>query len=225
VSGQHDAFHERGRRALLAHEEIWEVPPHLGSPRWGASLVLRPDEAAARRVAALAAQVSAVAGQEHWPTGGLGSAHLTVRVLEPYRDPVPLDDPLVVRYAEAAQRIGQQSPSPRFAMTGLLVALGGVVVAAEPANSSAEKLRAVVLAELGGDGGFEEDRDRGDLWWSTLLHFAAPLADGVGLVDWVEERRTLDLGLFQARGLDLVRYEHDGVRTAPVTLTSVALEG
>jgi hypothetical protein len=225
VSEQHDAFHERGRRALLAHEEIWEVPPHRASPRWGVSLVLRPDEAAARRLAALAAQVSAVAGQEHWPTGGLGSAHLTVRVLEPYRDPVPLDDPLVARYAEAARRIGQHSRSPRFAMTGLLVALGGVVVAAEPANSSAEKLRAVASAELGGDGGFEEDRCRGDLWWSTLLHFAAPLADGAGLVDWVEDRRTLDLGLFQARSLDLVRYEHDGARTAPVALTSVALEG
>lgn len=221
----HEAFHERGRRAVLAHEEIWEAPPHPSSPRWGLCLVLRPDAAAALRLAELAAQVSAVAGPEHWPTGGIGSAHLTVRMLEPYRDPVPTDDPLVRRYRAAVSRAAARSPSPRFALTGLLVAVGGVVVAAEPANSSAATLRAVVSAELGGDGCFEEDRPRGDLWWSTLLHFAGPLADGATLVDWVEDRRTLDLGLFQALSLDLVRYEHDGARTAPVALTSVSLEG
>jgi hypothetical protein len=225
VSEQHDAFHERGRQALLAHEEIWERPPDSSSPRWGVSLLLRPDDATALRLAALAAQVSSVAGPVHWQTGGLGSAHLSVRVLEPYRDPVPIDDPLVRRYCATVSRAAAQSPSPQFALTGLLVGLGAVVVAAEPANSSAANLRAVVAAELDGDGGFEEDRDRGDRWWSTLLHLAGPLADGAALVDWVEDRRTLDLGLFQARSLDLVRYEYDGARTAPVVLTSVALEG
>jgi hypothetical protein len=221
VSEQLQAFHERGRHAVLAHEEIWEVPPHPSSPRWGVSLVLRPGGAAARRLARLAAQASAVAGPGHWQTGGLGSAHLTIRVLEPYRDPVPLDDPLVRRYGAALSRVAERSRSPLFALTGLGVALGAVVVAAEPANSSAAKLRAVVSAELGGDGQFEEDRYRGDLWWSTLLHFAAPLADGATLVDWVEDRRTLDLGRFHARSLDLVRYEYDGTRTAPVALASV----
>jgi hypothetical protein len=208
VSEQHDAFHERGRRALLAHEEIWEVPPHRGSPRWGVSLVLRPDDAAASRLAGVASQLSHVAGPRHWPTGRLGSAQLTVRVLEPYRDPVPLDDPLVVRYAEAAQRIGQQSRSPRFAMTGLLVALGGVLVA----------------AELGEDGHYEDDSYRSDAWWSTLLHFTEPLADGAALVAWVEDRRALDLGPVQAPSLDLVRYEYDGGVTAPVVLASVPIQ-
>jgi hypothetical protein len=223
VSEQHHAFHERGRGAVLAHEEIWEAPPHPSSPRWGVSLVLRPDAAAAERLAAVAAQASAVAGPGHWQTGSLGSAHLTVCVLEAYRDPVPLDDPLVQRYSAALSRVADRARSPVFAMTGLLVAVGGVVTAAEPANSSAAELRAVVSAELGGDGAFEEVRYRGDVWWSTLLHFAAPLADGAGLVDWVEDRRTLDLGPFQARSLDLVRYEYDGARTAPVALASVSL--
>jgi hypothetical protein len=221
VSEQHDAFHERGRRALLAHEEIWEVPPHPGSPRWGVSLVLRPDDVAAARLARVASQLSQVAGPRHWPTGRLGSAHLTVRVLEPYRDPVPLDDPLVVRYAAAARRIGRQSRSPVFAMTGLLVALGGVLVAAEPRNEPAAGLRALVAAELGEDGHYEHDSYRSDTWWSTLLHFSEPLADGAALVAWVEDRRALDLGPFQARSLDLVRYEYDGGVTGPVVLASV----
>jgi hypothetical protein len=224
VSEQHDAFHERGRRALLAHEEIWEVPPHPSSPRWGVSLVLRPDRAAAARLATVAAELSHVAGPGHWRTGSLGSAHLTVRVLEPYREPVSLDDPLVGRYCAAMSRVRQRSRSPRFAMTGLLVALGGVLAAAEPHNEAAAELRAMVAGELGDDGHHEGDSYRGDLWWSTLLHFAEPLADGAALVAWVDDRRGLDLGLFQARSLDLVRYEHDGGCTAPVVLASVPLE-
>jgi hypothetical protein len=224
VSEQHDAFHERGRRAVLAHEEIWEAPPHPSFPRWGVSLVLRPDDAAAERLAGLAAQVSDVAGPGHWQTGGIGSAHLTVRVLEPYRDPVPLDDALVQKYTAIVRRAVAQSPSPWFALTGLVVALGGVLVAAVPANPAAARLRTLVSDELGTDGRHETDSYRGDLWWSTLLHFAGPLADGQSLVDWVDARRTLDLGHFQARRLDLVRYEYDGTRTAPVSLISVAWE-
>jgi hypothetical protein len=221
VSEQHHAFHLRGRSAVLAHEEIWEAPPDPSSPRWGVSLVLRPDEATAQRLATIAAALAAVAGPGHWQTGGLGSAHLTVRVLEPFRDPVPLDDPLVRRYGAALSRVGERSPSPLFAMTGLMLALGGVLAAAEPANASARELRALVSAELGDDGHFEDDSYRADVWWSTLLHFAAPLADGAALVGWVDDRRTLDLGPFRARSLDLVRYEYDGARTAPVALASV----
>jgi hypothetical protein len=224
VSEQHDAVHDRGRRALLAHEEIWEVPPHMGSPRWGVSFVLRPDAAAAARLARVAAQLSQVAGPRHWATGRLGSAHLTVRVLEPYRDPPPLDDPLVVRYAEVVRRVGRQSRSPRFAMTGLLVALGGVLVAAEPRNEPAAELRALVAAELGEDGHYEDDSYRSNAWWSTLLHFTEPVADGAALVAWVEDRRALDLGPFPARSLDLVRYEYDGGVTGPVVLESVPLQ-
>jgi hypothetical protein len=223
VTQQHDAFHQRGRNAVLAHEEIWEVPPDPTSPRWGVSLVLRPDDATAQRLATVAAQVAAVAGPGHWQTGGLGSAHLTVRVLEPYRDPVPLDDPLVRRYGAALSRVAQRSGSPLFAMTGLVVALGGVLAAAEPANASAAGLRALVSGELGEDGHFEDGSYRADVWWSTMLHFAAPLADGAALVGWVDDRRTLDLGPLRARSLDLVRYAYDGARTAPLVLASVPL--
>jgi hypothetical protein len=224
VSEQHDALHDRGRRAVLAHEELWEEPPDPSSSRWGMSLVLRPDRATEQRLAATAAAVSAVAGG-HWQTGGIGSAHLTVRVLEPYRDPVPTDDPLLAGYRAVAARVARRSPSPQFAMTGLVVALGGVLAAAEPANSAAAQLRTVVAEELDGDGHYEALSYRGDTWWSTLLHFSAPLADGGALVDWVEERRRLDLGMFQARSLDLVRYEYDGARTAPVALCTIPLEG
>jgi hypothetical protein len=184
--------------------------------------VLRPDLEAAACLASITSQVSHVAGERHWPTGRLGSAHLTVRVLEPYRDPVPLDDPLVVGYAEAARRIGEQSRSPRFAMTGLLVAPGGVLVAVEPCNEPAAELRGLVAAALGGNGHYEDDSYRGDVWWSTLLHFTEPLADGAALVAWVD-RRALALGPFQARSLDLVRYEYDGGVTAPVVLASIPM--
>ena len=53
---------------------------------------------------------------------------------------------------------------------------------------------------------------------------AEPLAGSAALVGWVEARRRLDLGVFHARCLDLVRHEYNGACTAPVALTSVPLE-
>jgi len=86
-----------------------------------------------------------------------------------------------------------------------------------------DALGQAVAAELGENGHYEDDSYRGDVWWSTLLHFTEPLADGAALVAWVDDRRALDLGPFQAGSLDLVRYEYDGGVTAPVVLASVPL--
>jgi hypothetical protein len=225
VSVVTEQFHARGRAALLAGEEIYDRPPSAGSPRWGLSVILRPDPGAAERLATVTSELVAVAGDAHWPTGRLGSGHLTVRGLEPYRDPVPPDDAAVRRYAGAVARTAARAARLAFAMTGLVLMPGGVLMAAEPRDSAAADLRAVLASELGADAVFEDETYRRGLWWSTLLHFAAPLADGAALVEWVEQRRTLDVGLFRARSLDLVRYEYDGARTAPVALASVPLEG
>ena len=224
MTGPVEEFHARGRAALLAGEEIYDRPPSTRSPRWGVSVILRPDTGAAERLAAVTAELAAVAAGAHWPTGRLGSGHVTVRVLEPYRDPVPPGDPAVGRYAAAVWRTAAGVAPLAFAMTGVVLMPGGVLVVAEPVDTAPAELRAVLASELGADSGYEDDSYRRNLWWSTLLHFAEPLVDSAALVGWIEARRTLDLGLLHARSLDLVRYEYTGAWTEPVALTSVPLE-
>lgn len=224
MTGPVEEFHTRGRAAVLAGEAVYDRPPSTRSPRWGVSVIVRPDTEAGERLAAVTEELAAVAAGAHWPTGRLGSGHVTVRVLEPYRDPVPPGDPAVGRYAAAVSRTAAGAAPLAFAMTGVVLMPGGVLVVAEPVDAAPARLRAVLAAELGADSGYEDDSYRRNLWWSTLLHFAEPLADTAALVGWIEARRTLDLGLFRARCLDLVRYEYNGAATAPVALMSVPLE-
>lgn len=223
MSGAVEQFHARGRKAVLAGEESYDRPPSAGSPRWGVSVILRPDHAAAERLAALADELCSLVGPAHWPTGRLGSGHLTVRGLEPYRDPVPEGDPLVGRYAAAVRGAALGAGPLSFVMTGLVLMPGGVLVTAEPVGATPAEFRAALARELGADGSFEDESYRQGLWWATLLHFAEPLTDGAALVDWVEARRSLDLGVFRARSIDVVRYEYDGTCTTPVVLSTVPL--
>lgn len=217
-------FHARGRQAVLAGEETYDRPPTDGSRRWGLSVVLRPDVAAEQRLATLTTELVALTGPVHWPTGRLGSAHLTVRGLEPYRDLVPAADEVIGRYCAAVARAAVQAGPLAFAMTGLVLVPGAVMMVAQPVDAAPGGLRAALAHELGADGGFEDAGYRRDLWWSTLLHFAEPLADGAALVDWVDARRSYGAGVFRARSVDMVRYEYDGTRTCPVVLSSVSLE-
>ena len=75
VTDQHDAFHERGRRAVLAHEEIWEAPPsrarRAGACRSCSGPMTVPHNASPR-----SRRRCRPSRAGHWQTGGLGSAHL-----------------------------------------------------------------------------------------------------------------------------------------------------
>jgi hypothetical protein len=224
VSGPVESLHDRGRAAVLAGTESVDVPPNPSSPRWGLSVLLRPDDDCAGRLADQAAQLAALAGPHHWQTGGRGASHLTVCVLEPFREGVTPDDPHVRRAAAALSRAAARSAPVRFRLSGLLLAPGGVLAGGTPINPPAHRLRRIVADELGEAGRFEGSY-RADRWWSTLLHFAGPVLDRCGLLDWVDARRTLDLGPLAADRLELARYAYDGGRTVPVPLASFPLGG
>jgi hypothetical protein len=96
-----DQLFALGRDALLAGTHSRESAPTDGSPRYGLSVSLRPDPAAADRLARIGAQAAAYAGSGHWPSGDADLVHFTVRSLEPHRVRVPEDDPLVARAADA----------------------------------------------------------------------------------------------------------------------------
>lgn len=218
-----DTIHQRGRDAVLSGRELLDDPPAPGATRWGLSLVARPDAAAAERLDALAAEAAALAGPGQWLTGGRGAAHLTVTYLERLHRDVAADDPEVGRYAALVQEVAGRTPPLHWQVTGLALAERGVLALAAPADG-VDSFRAEVLAGLGGLGA-EEAYYRQSVWWSTLLHFAAPVADREALVAWVDARGSMPAIPVTAGAVDVVRYAYDGTRTVPVTLASADLAG
>jgi hypothetical protein len=224
VSGPPETIHERGRRALLDGRERLDVPPEPGGTRWGLSVVVRPDDEAARQLAGLAAEAAGFAGPGQWLTGGLGTSHLTVTYLEPVHRQVGEDDPDVRRYAELVGRLTSAAPPLRWRLTGVALADRGVLALAEPLDAGPDDLRAAVISELG-DLGRTEAYYRRSVWWSSLVHFAAPVADRAGLAAWADARATRTFGVLTARAVEVVRYAFDGERTVPVPMAHFPLTG
>jgi len=224
VSGSPETIHQRGRDAVLAGRALLDVPPVPGGARWGLSLVARPDVAAAERLQALAAEAAALAGPGQWVTASPGSTHLTVTYLESSHREIGADDAAVRRFADVVRRLAADVPPLRWQVTGLALADRGVLALAEPVDGAADALRAQVLRELE-DVGRAEAFYRSSVWWATLVHFAAPVADPAGLAAWVDARTSLPPMPVTADGVDVVRYEYDGARTVPVTLAAAALTG
>ena len=216
-------IHQRGRDAVLAGRERLDDPPVPGATRWGLSLVARPDDEAAAVLDGLAVEAAGVAGSGQWLTGGRGSAHLTVTYLERIHRDVDADDPEVRRCTALVRAVAARHPPLRWRVTGLALAERGVLALATPTDGT-DAFRAAVLAGLGGLGE-EEGSYRQSVWWSTLLHFAAPVADRAGLVGWVDARESLPPVPVTARAVDVVRYAFDGVRTVPHTLATIGLTG
>lgn len=221
-----DDLHDVGRTAVLAGRTRVDVPPNPARPRWGMSVIVRPDDATAERLAAVTDEAAVLAGPGHWRTGRRDSSHLTVRDLEPYREPVLPDDAGLERYAGALREAALSSRPVGFAMTGVILTPGGVAAVGTPTDGAAGELRARLAALLPED--YLADY-RGDSWWSSLLHFTGPVLAPAELVALVDAHREAFLGTFIADEVSVVRYEHrqtpTGPLTLPVVLSSAALSG
>lgn len=218
--GRFDALFDRGRSAVLAGSHHRDSPPAEGG-RWGMSVVLTPDDKVADRLDALTAEAMAVAGQAHWPTGNRSTVHFTVRALEGHRAHIPDDDPLATRCAEALRRAAQTSTPIRLHLSGLTLTPSGVMVCAYPA---ATDFAARLSAELGADAWFEQNYDR-NIWYATLVHFAAAIDHPQALVTWVTHRRDTPLGDAVFDSAELVRFDHRGQHPIRVRLAGAAFAG
>jgi hypothetical protein len=227
VSVTVDSLHADGREALLHGRARLDEPPVDGARRWGLSVLVRPQPELADRLDTVTAGLVKLAGPGQWATGASGTSHLTLYSLEPHRPGLTPADPAARRYADAMRRAAAATASATFAVTGLALTPGGVVAACDPRDTGARCLRAALTAALGGEA-FEASY-RGDQWWMTLLHLAAPVARPDALVTHVEARLGEGLGTLTVHELELVRYEHrtgaGGSRMAPVTLAAAPLAG
>jgi hypothetical protein len=217
-----DRLFETGSAALRAGHAELSTPPLDGTPRWGVSVILRPDRDARDRLDRLTGEVRDVAGRSHWGTGNAIAEHLTVRALEPHRDPIGVDDAAVARYAAALRRTAARCGPARLALTGITLSPSTVMCCASPIGSDADAVAAVLAEELGADDEYERSFNR-DIWYVTLLHFADPVTVVEPLIDWITQRRRLDLGTIRADRLELIRWAYDGVQAVPVPLAIESL--
>lgn len=222
-----DVLHERGREGLLRGEPSLDSPPGDGSPRWGLSVLARPDDALAARLDEVARDLALLAGPGQWATGARDRSHLTLYSLGPHRFGVTPEDPEARSYAEAVRHAARVCAPGTFAVTGLALTPGGVVASCVPLDEGTRRLRPSLVDALGGD--VFEASYRGDQWWMTLLHLAAPVQQPAELVAFVEARRDEPFGELRVDRLELVRYDYSDAEGSqgmvPVRLMSASLAG
>ena len=148
------------------------------------------------------------AGSGHCRTGVAGSVDFTVRALARYSETRGEKDEAVKRYAEAMRRAARQTGSIRLDLIGLTLTCGSVMACAYPVDDNADRFMDLLTDELGEDAWFEAGFRR-DIWYATILHFAADIEQPAELVDWVDQRRELDLGRTVIDSAELVRFRYE----------------
>jgi hypothetical protein len=222
-----DRLFATARPLIAAGQHSIDVPLVEDGERWPVSAVFRvdPTDPVAHRLDALALEAASLAGAGHLQTGQLGSAHLTIRALERYRERVDPTDPAVRRYAAALRTAASQVGAATFSLTGLILTRGTVMVCAQPEDEHADHLQKLYAEALGPDAWLEAGTQR-DIWYVNLLHFAAPVPSPAELIGWAERRRRLPLGRLTFGTTELVRFHHPGgprPHHRPTTLARVQL--
>ena len=184
-----------------------DCPPVPGG-RWPVSVVLRPDQKSAEKLEQTMAEGEVYAGPGHFRTGIADSVHFTVRALERYREVVVEDDDAIQRYARAMTRAAGGVPKITLDGVGLTLAPGSVMACGYPVDGNADTFKDLLKDELGDDAWRETGFER-DIWYATILHFAADIAHPAELINWVTQRRSLQLGRMVIDTAELVRFRYE----------------
>lgn len=182
--------------------------PPVDGGRWPVSVVLRPDLAMAMRLAQTMTEAEGLVGPGHFRTGVADSVHFTVRALELYREAVGEEDEAVQRFARAMRRSARGVGPIELDLVGLTLAPGSVMACAYPVDDNADRFMDLLKGELGDDAWHEAGFAR-DIWYATILHFAADIAHPVELIEWVAQRRGLALGRTVIDTAELVRFRYE----------------
>ena len=219
-----DRLSVAGQAAVSAGKHSIQTPPVEGGPRWGLSVVLRPDSASSEDLARTAHEAARVAGGDHWITGAKDSVHLTMRTLEPWRETIAADDVLMNRYAGALAAAATQVGPLRFDVVGLTLTPGSVMAHAVPVDDRADRLADAYTCALGEDGAYENSRDiRRDFWYLNLVHFAGAIQSPDRLVGWIAERRDHEVATVVVDEVQLVQWRFVGNGMHPVPIAAARL--
>jgi hypothetical protein len=221
-SERFEELFEQGRVAVLAGKVPEQDPPAEGGLRWGLTVVVRPEESVARRMARVTEEAMAVAGDTHWPTGAAISSHFTIRTLERFRTNIPKSDVPVARYLAALREASKQVGAFRLRLKGLTLTPGSVMLCASPVGAVIERFACALAGALGDDSWFEAELHR-NIWYANLVHFTEPPRDPQVLVDWVAARRHLDMGSSLHTHAELVAWKFNGRHVVPQTLGTAEL--
>lgn len=213
-----------GQAAVSGGGHHVQAPPVEGSPHWGLSVLLRPGPASTERLARTAYEAARVAGGDHWMTGAEHSVHLTMRMLEPWRETIAADDVLLNRYADALAVASARVGPLRFDVVGLTLTPGSVMAHAVPVDDQADRLADAYTDALGGDGWYESSRGiLRDFWYLTLVHFADSIAHPDRLIAWVAERRDHPVATVTVDEVQLVHWRFSGGGMHPVPVRTAHL--
>ena len=209
---------QQGHQAVLTGTHGREVVPRAGG-RWGPSALLLPAGDLAHLLGELTSEVLGLLGGRHWPSGCDGRAHLTVRALEPHTSAV--DAERVDRYRGAAARTVARVGTIELEFSGVALSPATVLACATSPDGSGDEARSVLAQELGSDGWLEDAvfrTGRDPIWYCSLVHFAEPIAEPEGLVQWVAARRGVDLGRHRFSSIAVCNWRYDGIGMRPVPL-------
>jgi hypothetical protein len=193
--------------ALLAGTHRRDEPPVDGG-RWPVSVVCLPDARTREVLTGVMREASVFAGPEHFETGRSDTSHVTVRALEPYREAASPDDRITDDWVAALEEVGRESPPVRMCLTGVTLSTSGVMVQAEPVDDEPWELMRRLRAALGPLAWFEDQGQQRDIWYASVLHFAAPVRDAPGLVDWARARRSCLAHDVELDALTLTRFRY-----------------
>lgn len=155
--------------------------------RWPVSVVCLPGERSRGVLTEVMTEALDHAGPGHFETGRADASHFTVRALEPYREAASQADEISAAWIGALEQVAKESPPIRLRLTGVTLSVSAVMVQAEPIDDAPWELMRRLRDALGPLAWFEElERD---IWYASVVHFAAPILDARGLVDWAEQRR------------------------------------
>lgn len=217
-----DRLCEQGCPAVLAASHQQDAPPADGG-RWGLSVVATFDDQTQQQLASWAEEIRLLAGDRHWLTGAYGSAHVTVRAIQPHRPDLDSHDPFAARCVRAVTRAAGCLDRPVvFRLRGLALSPACVMACLYPVDATAGTLAAAVRREFGADGWLEESYSR-TIWYSSVQHFTSSIDDPHALVRWVRARRGVKAGDALATRLQLATFRHDRARMVPVVLGQTRL--
>jgi hypothetical protein len=188
-----------------------DVPPTEGG-RWPVTVVCVPPRPVRERLEELMRAGLDHAGPGHFLTGRPDTSHLTVRALEPYREAAAPDEAVATEWLAALERAAGATAPLRFRLTGVTLTRVSVMAQVETRDDEPWQFMRRLREELGSLAWYEDQWMVRNIWYANVIHFAAPILDAPGLVEWVGRHRLLEPLDFTVESATLVRsrYAEDG---------------